>query len=254
MSKQEGPHEAVKQAVMPEPGKPSSRLQIATQWVTFLSFFFVVMTPITYFIGRAYHDGWYDALNLDGGLFPLDTAAMLTQGFVVAGDGLAKLAVAIVHALGMHFILLLSVVLTAALTWATCKWLGHRADERSASKPKKPTQDQSVRQRSLRYLTVNSILVVLIGLFGIYELVFVLTLGYLVVTQPFYQLGKYEAQEKAATDFEKSSMVTVKTSAGDVKFRELGCGPQFCALWGNKHASFAPVSAITWGDTQAPGK
>lgn len=254
MFKSEGPHEAVKQAVMAEPGKPPSRLQIATQWVTFLSFFFVVMTPITYFIGRAYHDGWYDALNLDGGLFPLDTAAMLTQGFVVAGDGLAKLATAIVHALATHFLLLLSVVLTAALTWATGKWMEHRLDKRNTSKSKKPAQDQHVRQRSLRFLTINSILVVLIGVFGIYELVFVLTLGYIVVTQPFYQLGKYEAQEKASTDFEKSPMVTVKTSTGDVKFRELGCGPQFCALWGNKRASFAPVSTITWGDAPSSGK
>ena len=63
MSKSEGLHDAVKQAITPEPGKRPSRLQGAIQVFTALLLFFVVMTPITYFVGRAYHDGWYDALQ-----------------------------------------------------------------------------------------------------------------------------------------------------------------------------------------------
>lgn len=254
MSKPEGPHDAVKHAVTPEPGKPPSRLQSAIQLFTAVSLFFVVMTPITYFVGRAYHDGWYDALGLDGSLFPLDTATMLTQGFMVAENGFGKLATASLQAVGTHFFLLLSVLLTAALTWAAFKWLGHRLDERSADKPKKPAQDQHVRQKSLRFLIINAILTALLVVFGFYEVVFGVWLLGALFTEPFYQLGKYDAKQVAAKGFNLSPMVTVKSPTGDVPRREIGCGPAYCALWGDGHASQAPIASVGWADAPPPAK
>jgi hypothetical protein len=41
-----GSHEALKQVVTPEPEKPQSLVQAATQLFTAISFFFVVMTPV----------------------------------------------------------------------------------------------------------------------------------------------------------------------------------------------------------------
>jgi ABC-type Fe3+ transport system permease subunit len=254
MSKPEGPHDAVKQAITPKPGKPPSRLQTAIQVFTALSLFFVVMTPITYFVGRAYHDGWYDALGLDGSLFPLDTATMLTQGFMVAENGFGKLATASLQAVGAHFVLLVSVLLTAALTWAVFKWLEHRLDERSASKAKKPAQDQHVRQKSLRFLIINAILTALLVVFSFYEVVFGVWLLGALITEPFYQLGKYDAKQIAAKGFTLSPMVTVKSPTGDVKRREIGCGPAYCALWGDGHASQAPIASVGWADAQPPAK
>lgn len=41
--------------------------------LTVLSLILVVLTPAIYFCGRAFHDGWYEALRLDSGMFPSDT-------------------------------------------------------------------------------------------------------------------------------------------------------------------------------------
>jgi hypothetical protein len=255
MSKSEGPHEAAKQAVLAEPpGKPPSRLQVAILWLTAISLFWVVMTPITYFVGRAYHDGWYDELGLDGSLFPLDTASMLTQGFVVAEDGFTRLEVASLHALVAHFFLLLSVAVTAALTWAICKWMQHRLEAQGVNKPKKPAQDQHVRQRSLRYLMTNALLTALLVVLFFYQVVSILSLAGALIIQPFYQLGKYEAKQIATRDFNLSPMVTVKSPTGDVKRREIGCGPAYCALWGDGHASQAPIASVGWADALPPAK
>jgi ABC-type Fe3+ transport system permease subunit len=252
MSKSEGPHDAVKQAATPEPGKPPSRLQSAIQLFTALSLFFVVMTPITYFIGRAYHDGWYDELGLDGSLFPLDTASMLTQGFEVAGDGFGKLAVASFQAVASHSLVLLSFVLIAGLTIGALKWMQQRSDERRASKPKKPTQDQQAKQRSFRFHTTNAILTVLLVFFAFYEVVFGFSLGVAILTQPFYLLGKDEAKQFADKGFNLSPMVTAKSPTGDVPRREIGCGPAYCALWGDGHASQAPIASVGWADAPPP--
>ena len=243
-----GPHEAVKQAVLPESGKPPSRLQVVILWLTAISLFWVVMTPITYFVGRAYHDGWYDELGLDGSLFPLDTASMLTQGFEVAGDGMAKFSAASLQALAHHWIFLSLFLLAMGSTWGACKWLEHRVDERRASKPKKPAQDQRVRQRSLRFHTTNAILTMLIALFVFYEVVFGFPLTAALLTQPFYQLGRDEAKAFADKGFDRSPMVTIKSSSGDVQRREIGCGPAYCALWGDGHASQAPIASVGWAD------
>lgn len=254
MSKPGGAHEVVKQAAAPEPGKSPSLAQLAIQVFTAVSLFLVVMTPIIYCIGRAYHDGWYSELNLDGSLFPLDTASMLTQGFMVAAGGLAKLALATLHALAVHFFLLLCVAVTAGMTLAGCRWMGHRLDEKVAGKPKRSDQDQRAWQRSPRFLIISSFLVVLLALCACYEAIFGLSLVAALFTQPFYQLGREDAAQLVAKGFNLSPMVTVKSPNGVVQRREITCGPAFCALWGEGHASQAPIAMVGWADAPSPGK
>lgn len=254
MSKSGGPHEAVTKAIAAESGKPPSRLQVVILWLTAMSLFWVVMTPVTYFIGRAFHDGWYEALHLDPGMFPLDTASMLIQGFVAEGEALAKLAGGISQVLVTHGVLLLALLAIGALTWGAIMWLGHWADDRRARQPKKSAKPDGTQRRSLGSLIFTAVLMLLLFAFSFYELVFGLTLGYALVTLPFYKLGQYEANQLASTDFVKKPTVTVKTQTGDMQLRELGCGPIFCALWANKHASFAPSSTITWGDGSVPDR
>jgi len=248
-----GSNEALKQVVALEPESPRSRVHEATQLLTAVSLFFVVMTPVAYFAGRAYHDGWYDALHLDQGMFPLDTAGMMTEGFVAAGDAAAKLAKAAVAAILAHWFLLIVIILAGGLIGACFRWINHRVSESIAKQTKKASDDHDGKKRGLAFLTITpTIVLLLIGLV-LYELVFGFILGYTILTQPFYQLGKYEAKQASANDFKQSPIVTVKSDKGDVARREIGCGPQFCALWGEGHASFAPVSDITWGDAPPPG-
>lgn len=112
-----GPHETVKNAVTPEPVKALSRSQTAIQWLTAASLFFVVMTPVIYIMGRAYHDGWYGYLKLDQSMFPLDTAGMLTEGGMALTQGFGELS----HWFGgslRQWLILLFVIIVGGVIWA----------------------------------------------------------------------------------------------------------------------------------------
>lgn len=60
----------------------ASFVQRGISILTLLSLFIVVCTPVVYVGGRAYHDGWYERLHLNPGLFPADTQAILTDEFI----------------------------------------------------------------------------------------------------------------------------------------------------------------------------
>ena len=253
MSKTDGTHEAVKPSVTPDPGKPIARIQTATQWLTAASFFFVVMTPVIYIMGRAYHDGWYAYLNLDQGMFPLDTPGMLAEGFVALADGLGRLLKGdgeLLH----HWFLLLLVVVAGGFVWALFAHLNQLLDEDRPGRKKDQAKQKVTFTRWLMWSAFPRVALLAIFGFAIYELIAATALVFLSLTQPLVALGKYEASQAAANDFKTAPVVTLKSPQGDVKLREIGCGPQFCALWGDKHASYAPVSAVSWGDAPAPIK
>lgn len=246
-----GPHEAVKNAVTPEPVKALSHSQTAIQWLTAASLFFVVMTPVIYIMGRAYHDGWYDYLKLDQSMFPLDTAGMLTEGGVALTQGFGELS----HWFGgglRQWLISLLIIIVGGVIWAIFAMLIKDLRSDGAKTKKNPDKHKN---SFFRWLVTSALpRIALLALFGftIYEFIAATALVFLTLTQPFVALGKYEAEKSAAVEFNRSPIVTVKLPQGDVKFREIGCGPQFCALWKDKHASYAPVSMITWGDSPTP--
>lgn len=246
-----GSHEAVKHAANTEPSKPPSRSQTAIQWLTAASLFFVVMTPVIYIMGRAYHDGWYAYLNLDQSMFPLDTAGMLTEGGMALTQGVGVLSHGHGGGLGQWLVLLL-IIIVGGVIWAIFALIVKDLTNDGTKKKKDP--DKHTNSFFQWLLTSALPRIALLALFGftIYEFIAAVALVFITLTQPFVFLGKYEAGKSAAVDFNHSPVVTVKSPQGDAKFREIGCGPQFCALWKDKHASYAPISAITWGDSPAP--
>ena len=246
-----GPHEAVKNAANPELGKPLSRSQTAIQWLTAVSLFFVVMTPVIYIMGRAYHDGWYDYLHLDQSMFPLDTAGMLTEGGIALTQGFGVLS----HWHGgglVQWLVLLLIIIVGGVIWAIFALVVKDLTNGGTKKKKDPDKHTN---SFFRWLLTSALpRIALLALFGftIYEFIAAVALVFITLTQPFVSLGKYEAEKSAAVDFNHSPIVTVKSPQGDLTFREIGCGPQFCALWKDKHASYASVSMITWGDSPSP--
>jgi len=212
------------------------------------------MTPVTYIAGRAYHDGWYDRLHLDQSMFPLDTAGMLTEGAIAIEDGFGKVATAALQAVGNHWFVVLLIVVGGGLIWAALAPIFQKLDEDRADRKKAlPKRHRPI----LRWLSMSALpRIALVSIFGfaIYECIAAVTLVFTLLTLPFVQLGSYEAGLAVSKDFKESPMVTVKSPKGDVQRREIGCGPAFCALWGDRHASYAPVSAITWADSPSPSK
>jgi len=249
-----GPQSAIEPLASLATDKLSSRLQTGTQILTLVSLLFVAMTPVTYFNGRAFHDGWYAYLHLDQQMFPLDTAGMLTQGAVAWGDALAELITATLETIATHWLALLLMIFSGALIWAVFAWLNRKMDEGGKKKKQRPVKIRSRFAKLSSPILSRAIFLILALLLG-FEVISLMTLGFAALSLPFYQLGRYEAKKAAAINFEKDPLVVVKSAKGDVlELRELGCGPQFCALWGNGHASTAPLSAIVWSDSPPPDK
>ncbi|WP_445145021.1 hypothetical protein [Dyella sp. Tek66A03] len=248
-----GPQDAIEPIVKLSTDKPPSRLQAGTQILTLLSLLFVVMTPVTYFNGRAFHDGWYAYLHLDQQMFPLDTAGMLTQGAVAWGDALAELIDATFKSIGAHWFVVLLMIFSGALLWSVFAWLNRTMEE--GGKKKERAAKTEGRLARLASPVFSRAIVLTLALFLAIEVVSLMTLGFAALSLPFYLLGRYEAKKAVSIDFAKNPLVTVKSAKGDIlELRELGCGPQFCALWGNGHASTAPLSAISWSDSPPPDK
>lgn len=249
-----GPHQAAKEAVAPDPGKPPSTLQTTIQLFTAISLFFVIMTPVMYLAGRAYHDGYYNALQLDQSMFPLDNAGTLTEGAIALGMGFGKLATALIEVIGHHWLVMLSIVVSGGLVWAGFASLFRRMDEERAGRKKKTVEGKKSAWSWFLKSALPRVAVIALAGFALYEFIIGLTLVYVLLTQPFIVLGKMEAQSEMDNDFARFATVKVKTPAGDESLREISCGPQFCALWKDKHASYAPVSTITWADAPTSDK
>jgi hypothetical protein len=236
------------------PYRSSSRLQTGTQILTLLSLLFVVITPVTYFNGRAFHDGWYAYLHLDQQMFPLDTAGMLTQGAVAWGDALAELIGATLKSIGSHWFVLLLMIFSGALVWSVFAWFNRKMCEGGKRRKRRLAKPKG-RLSALASPVFSRAVILALVLFLSIEVISLMTLGFAALSLPFYQLGGYEAKKAVAVNFEKEPLVLVKSPKGDImELRELGCGPQFCAFWGNGHASTAPLSAIMWSDSPPPEK
>lgn len=248
-----GPQIAIDPVAALTKDKPPTRLQTGTQILTLLSLLFVVMTPVTYFNGRAYHDGWYSYVHLDQQMFPLDTPGMLTQGAVAWGNALAELIAATLASIATHWFALLLTIFSIALIWSVFAWISRRMDK-SGRKKVRPSKAKN-RLAALASPVFSRAVIVALALFLAIEVISLMTLGFAALSLPFYQLGRYEAKKAVAINFEKEPLVSVKSAKGEiVELRELGCGPQFCALWGNGHASTVPLSAIVWSDSPPPDR
>lgn len=250
MSKPES-HHMVKPTT-PETVKPLSRIPSAVQIFTAVSLFLVVMTPIAYLNGRAFHDGWYGALKLDQAMFPLDTQSMLIEATLAWEDGLSVLFVAIGKAIMTHWWQLILMIVVDSLLIAGFIFALNWWDSRRAKRSGKPTQPKKPLIRRAVARILSPLIVLGISVSAIYVAIFCLTLVIAALILPFAQVGHYEAKKEVASNFADMPMVTIKTAKGDVQRREIATGPQFFAVWGDGHASFFPVSQVAWGDADAP--
>lgn len=248
----------VMQAPAPAPGPAALGLDAsksATLYLTkiqILVAFLVLITPIVYFNGRVFHDGWYSHFHLDPAMFPLDTAGTLTWGAIAWGNGLIAIVTTMKQVELGRWLLPMSLIGGGAVLGSLVAWGGDIWKRSRAERGKLPTSKFWQKVRLLASRIFLPILMMGISAAAIYVFIFVLMFVLAIMSAPFFALGETAAKKAALNDFSDMPMATVKTQTSSVQLREMGCGPQFCALWGNKHASVAPVSAITWGEAPAP--
>lgn len=250
MSKSQGQHDMAKRALAPDPDKRSSIPQVAVQALTALSLFFVIMTPVIYIMGRAYHEGMYNYLHLDQSMFPLDTAGMLTEGGVALTDGAASVSKG--PAGWWQWLALVLLIVVGGLIWALFALLAKDLKRDPAPRKEEPTAAKKNGNHWLMTSVLPRMALLAIFGIGIYEVIASAALVFIGLTQPFSKLGYEKARTLADDDFKSVPVVSVQSPRGVGMFREIGCGPQFCALWKDKHASFVPVSQVMWGDAPTP--
>lgn len=264
MSKSRGPHEAVKPllpVLSSDPGKGSALLHTVVQILTALSLFFVVMAPIAYVNGRAYHDGWYDALHLDQAMFPLDAQGTTTQAMVAWEVAFSAMFSGTSKAFAAHWLpvfvgLAADFVLIVGFAWLIERWDDQRKKQMGVAAKKEKSPLRRALDRALQPILVLGLSVATIFM-GIACLMVVIA-GLIL---PFSKVGGDEARREIASNFAEAPLMNVKSPNGDLKVREIACGLQFCAFWetgdvakGDRaHATLAPVSAVSWGEAPPPG-
>ena len=82
---------------------------------------------------------------------------------------------------------------------------------------------------------------------------FVLTFVLFLLLAPFHELGKHQAKEEIKSHFADLPSMTLTSPSGvKMTYHEVGCGLQFCGLYGTDHAITVPVSKIEWGESAPP--
>jgi len=219
------------------------------------SLFLAALTAIVYLNGNAFRAGYYSYFRTDSAMFPLDSAGTVSMGFRAWGEGFAAVVLTLFRSGAAHRIGIAMFLILAGFCYATLDHLialRQRQLERDDSAPPEP--NRSSISRWLRKCFGWTALFSVSGAIVCAALL-ATTLSFGLLILPFEQLGRYEAKHDAADQFKYRAQVSVKSPSGvGGIYRIISCGPQFCTLWGNEHATTVPVSVIVWAESPPPAR
>lgn len=73
--------------------------------------------------------------------------------------------------------------------------------------------------------------------------------------QPFFLVGAHQAKEQVEGGFKDVPVIALKATDGKVvNYHLIGCGPQFCGVWGADHATMVPLADIQRGESAPPNE
>lgn len=231
--------------------KPTLTIRISQKLAVFTALL-IALTPIIYLNGRGFHDGWYRYLNLDGTMFPVNTADMLAMGGRAWIDGLSEIVTRVfAHIHGYEWVIVLMIISAAFVIAGFQLWSDH-VQRKMAQKKKKPEivriwWHRWIRRSALWTLTLAW------GVMAVFMVIVSIPLGLGVMIAPFASLGRHEVKQEIANNFRDLPILTLKMPDGNtVNLPEIGCGPAYCAAWNNDRAITVPVSAVTWAVSLKP--
>jgi hypothetical protein len=82
---------------------------------------------------------------------------------------------------------------------------------------------------------------------------FAVTFLLFLILAPFQVIGENRAKAAIKNHFAGSPAVMLTSPSGEkIAYHIIGCGPQFCGLYGADHAITVPVSKIDWSESAPP--
>jgi hypothetical protein len=227
--------------------------QSAGQILGALSVLLVLLTPVAYLNGRAFHDGWYAYFKLDPYMFPLDTAGILHNAPTAWVNGILALAHIVVTGIIVHWGYVALYLLFLVLIWrAGGSLLGHLKRRQMQRQGETRSKCQSLLRRVLWWIA-EPLIGLGISVGALYIMLYGLSMVVILLILPFELVGRHEAKLEVERHFQNMPVVTLKSPKGDqADYHIIGCGPQFCGVFGEGHAITVPVSAITWAVSSPP--
>lgn len=214
-----------------------------------------IATPLGYLSGRGYHDGWYEYFNLDPEMFSVDTAGVLHLAAVAWINLMGVVLQGLWATIKEHWFVLVLYLVFCVLLWNTLNkgvdYLRARAKGRETKEPpkKKPAVEWVLRVVGEPVLGMS----LSIGGAGMAVLLFVSLLA--LFMQPFVWVGAHHAKEQVEGGFKDVPVIALKAADGKMaNYHLIGCGPQFCGVWGKDHATMVPLSDIQWGESAPPNE
>lgn len=136
-------------------GFRSSRSNAMNLWKmrSALSILLVLLTPVAYLNGRAFHDGWDEYFKLVPYVFPLDTAGILNNAAMAWLNGFVAVVNVVFTMLIAHWEMVLFYILFAAFIWRSGSWILGRISRWSARRrAAKEARRQSVLRRAVWWI------------------------------------------------------------------------------------------------------
>ena len=227
--------------------------QNAGQILGVLSVLLVLLTPVAYLNGRAFHDGWYAYFKLDPYMFPLDTAGILQNAPTAWVNGILALAHIAITGIVAHWGYTTLYLVLLILIWRTGgSLLSHLKRSQTRRRAETNQQRRSLLRRVLWWIA-EPLIGLGISVGALYIMLYGLSMVVILLILPFELVGRHEAKLEVERHFQNMPVVTLKSPKGDqADYHIIGCGPQFCGVFGEGHAITVPVSAITWAISSPP--
>lgn len=227
--------------------------QSARQILGALSVLLVLLTPVAYLNGRAFHDGWYAYFKLDPYMFPLDTAGILHNAPTAWVNGIFALAHILATGLIAHLGYVVLYLLFVVLVWRAGGWLLSHLKRREGRHHAETTGQRRSLLRRVLWWIAEPLMGLGISVGALYIMLYGLSMVVILLILPFELVGRHEAKLEVERHFQNMPVVTLKSPKGDqADYHIIGCGPQFCGVFGEGHATTVPISAITWAVSSPP--
>lgn len=221
----------------------------------FISITALVLTPLFYMAGKAYHDGYLAFFKLETSMFPLDTYTTFSTATIALIYAIVEILTGTQAIFSAHYGVIISIYALAVAGLFMFRHLGRRASREHKTSP--PSKSISYSTAFIIKEIGECALWILMPGYMTYLTMVVVAAFLLLLIGPFNHIGKLQAQKNLFSEFKNSPVVNI-TSRNGIRenYRVIECSTLFCALYARDVVITVPVSEMKWvvSDVREKGK